>query len=152
MQPSPSTPSTKDTATEECSAKGKACVSVKPERALVSLPSEGSDKLPNVPLSLVLAACPEVQSYAQGPIRHWHDLVRAAHLLRPMMGISPSAWDEAMRALGPEEASVVLAAMLERFGAISSPGDYLRHLSAKAQAGGFSCGPMVMALLRRERA
>lgn len=152
VQPVRNAPATKDSAAEESRAKGRACASVNPARALVGLPSEGSDKLPNVPLSLVLSACPEVQSYAEGPIRHWHDLVRAAHLLRPMMGISPSAWDDAMQAMGPEEASVVLAAMLERFGAISSPGGYLRHLSAKAQAGGFSCGPMVMALLRRERA
>ena len=110
------------------------------------------DKRPNLPLGLVLSACGEVQSYAQGPIRHWHELVQAADLVRPMMGISPSAWDEARRAMGPEEAAIVVAAMLERFGDIRSPGGYLRHLSGKAAAGAFSAGPMVMALLRREAA
>lgn len=100
-----------------------------------------------------MSACHEIQSYTDGKIRHWHELVRAADLVRPMMGISPSAWDEARRAMGPEEAAVVVAAMLERFGDIRSPGGYLRHLSGKAAAGAFSSGgPMVMALMRREAA
>lgn len=108
--------------------------------------------LPNLPLGMVLSSCPEIRTYAEGGIRHWHDLVRAADLVRPMMGISPSAWDEARRAMGPEEAAVVLAAMLERFGEIRSPGGYLRHLTQKAAEGAFSCGPMVMALMRKEAA
>jgi len=111
-----------------------------------------NDKRPNLPLGLVLSTCGEIQTYAEGKIRHWHELVRAADLVRPMMGISPSAWDEARRAMGPEEAAVVVAAMLERFGDIRSPGGYLRHLSQKAAAGAFSSGPMVMALMRREAA
>jgi replication initiation protein RepC len=69
-----------------------------------------------------------------------------------MMGISPSAWEEAKQLMGPEEASVVIVAMLERFGDIHSPGGYLRSLSAKAAMGEFSCGPMVMALMRRDAA
>ena len=112
----------------------------------------GFEKHPNLPLSLVLSSCGEIQSYSDGPIRHWHELVRTADILRPMMGISPSAWDEAKRAMGPEEASIVMAAMLERFEEIRNHGGYLRHLSAKASIGAFSSGPMVMALLRREAA
>ncbi|GFE51931.1 replication initiation protein [Roseobacter cerasinus] len=110
------------------------------------------DRLPNVPLGLCLAVCLEIKAYASGPIRHWHNLVRAADVVRPMMGISPSAWAEAVEAMGPEEAAVVVAAMLERFDDIKSPGGYLRHLSRKAAEGQFSCGPMVMALMRREAA
>lgn len=109
-------------------------------------------KLPNIPLGLVLASCAEIQSYSDTPIRHWHELVRAADMVRPMMGISPSAWDEARQEMGPEEAAVVIAAMLERFADIHSPGGYLRRLSSKAAMGAFSCGPMVMALVRREAA
>ncbi|MEL7045492.1 MAG: replication initiation protein RepC, partial [Pseudomonadota bacterium] len=48
------------------------------------------------------------------------------------------------------EASIVVTAMLERVDEIRSPGGYLRVLTAKAQAGTFSPGPMVMALLRRD--
>lgn len=110
------------------------------------------ERLPNIPLGLCLAVCSEIKTYASGPIRHWHDLVRAADVVRPMMGISPSAWAEAVDAMGPEEAAVVVAAMLERFDDIKSPGGYLRHLSRRAAEGQFSCGPMVMALMRREAA
>lgn len=104
--------------------------------------------LPRIPLGLVLATCKEFKTYHQEPVRHWHQLVRAADTIRPMLGVSPSAWDEARQAMGPEEAAVVLLAMLERFEAIRSPGGYLRALTAKAEQGAFSCGPMVMALTR----
>ena len=115
------------------------------------LPYQDS-RLPNIPLGLVLSVCSEFQTYADGPIRHWHDLVRVADAIRPMMGISPSAWEDAKLAMGPEEASVVIVAMLERFNEIKSPGGYLRHLAAKAADGTFSCGPMIMALMRRDAA
>ncbi len=108
--------------------------------------------LPNIPLGLVLASCQEFRTYADQPVRHWHDLVRVADTVRPMMGISPSAWDEAKRHMGPEEAAVVIVAMLERFAEIRSPGGYLRSLSSKAAGGEFSCGPMIMALMRRDAA
>ncbi|MEQ9565893.1 MAG: plasmid replication protein RepC, partial [Pseudomonadales bacterium] len=96
--------------------------------------------MPNIPLGLVLASCQEFKAYSEQPVRHWHDLVRVADVVRPMMGISPSAWDEAKRYMGPEEASVVIVAMLERFADIRSPGGYLRTLSSKAAIGEFSCG------------
>lgn len=115
-------------------------------------PDIGDEKLPNIPLGLVLAACREFRTYCDGPVRHWHELVRAADILRPMMGVSPSAWDDAKRHMGPEEAAVVMVAMLERFADIQSPGGYLRSLTGKAALGGFSCGPMIMALMRREAA
>lgn len=110
------------------------------------------NNLPRIPLGLVLAACSEYRTYAERPVRHWHDLVRVADVIRPMMGVSPSAWDEAKKYMGPEEASVVILAMLERFGDIRSPGGYLRSLSAKAALGEFSCGPMIMALMRKDAA
>ncbi|WP_066708742.1 plasmid replication protein RepC [Celeribacter ethanolicus] len=115
-------------------------------------PPELDMPMPSLPLGLVLRGCREIQSYSDGVIRHWHQFVRAAEMVRPMMGISPSAWDEAKRYMGPVEASVVLAAMLERVSDIRSPGGYLRSLSAKAADGGFSSGPMVMALMRKEAA
>lgn len=113
-------------------------------------PVETVDRnLPNIPLGLVLSACHEIHGYAAAPIRHWHDLVKAADLVRPMTGISPSAWAEARAVMGPEQAAVVIAAMLERFSEIRSPGGYLRNLTIKAEKGAFSCGPMVMALMRK---
>ena len=108
--------------------------------------------LPKIPLHLVIAACPSLKSFYQGEIRHWHQLFDAACHVRPAMGISASAWEEAQRFMGPEQASIVVAAMLERFADIRSPGGYLRALTTKAAAGEFSCGPMVMALIGRRNA
>jgi replication initiation protein RepC len=108
--------------------------------------------LPKIPLHLVIAACPSLKTFYQGDIRHWHQLFDAACHVRPAMGISASAWEEAQRFMGPEQASIVVAAMLERFADIRSPGGYLRALTAKAAAGEFSCGPMVMALIGRRNA
>lgn len=104
-------------------------------------------QVPKVPLHLVLASCPSLKTFYDGEIRHWHQLYDAASHVRPAMGISVSAWEEAQRCMGPEQASIVVAAMLERFADIRSPGGYLRALTAKAAAGEFSCGPMVMALV-----
>lgn len=106
---------------------------------------------PRLPLGLVLSACPEILSYAEAAPRHWHQFVRLAETVRPMMGISPDAWAEAREVLGPEEASIVLAAMLQRFDLLKSPGGYLRSLVRKAQDGAFSPGPMVMALMRGDK-
>ena len=111
--------------------------------------AEDRRPLPNVPLGLVLKTCLEMQTYHEGPIRHWHQLVATADRVRPMMGISPSAWDAAREAMGPEEAAIVVCAMLERFSEIRSPGGYLRSLTAKAEDGAFSSGLMVMALMRK---
>ena len=137
-------------------AQGEGSVS-DPATALVAEgrtdePVPVDNNLPRIPLGLVLAACSEYRTYAERPVRHWHDLVRVADVIRPMMGVSPSAWDEAKQYMGPEEASVVILAMLERFCDIRSPGGYLRSLSAKAALGEFSCGPMIMALMRKDAA
>lgn len=116
------------------------------------LEDPGERLMPKIPLHLVIAGCPTLKTFYHDEVRHWHQLFKAACHVRPAMGISPSAWEEAQRLMGPEQASVVLVAMLERFTDIRSPGGYLRALAAKAAAGKFSCGPMVMALLGRRSA
>ncbi len=108
--------------------------------------------VPKIPLHLVIASCPSLRTFYQGDVRHWHQLYDAACHIRPAMGINTSAWEEAQRYMGPEQASIVVAAMLERFAEIKSPGAYLRSLTAKAAAGTFSCGPMIMALIGRRNA
>ena len=109
-------------------------------------------RVPKIPLHLVIAGCPSLKTFYQGNIRHWHQLFDAACHVRPAMGISASAWEEAQRFMGPEQASIVVVAMLERFADIRSPGGYLRALTSKAAAGEFSCGPMIMALMSRRNA
>ncbi|MCC5993022.1 MAG: replication initiation protein [Rhodobacteraceae bacterium] len=105
---------------------------------------------PPLPLELVTKAAPDILPYARGDIRSWRDLLIAAETVRPMMGINTDAWSEAQRVMQPEVAATALACMLQDATRIRNPGAYLRALSAKAAEGGFSPGPMVMALLRRE--
>jgi replication initiation protein RepC len=105
---------------------------------------------PALTLHLVLEACPDLLPYARGRLRNWRDLVATAAEVRPMMGISASAWAEAERCMGPETAAVAVSAILQRIGRIRNPGGYLRALSARAQGGGFSPVPMIMALLNRD--
>lgn len=112
-------------------------------------PASGtSDKsLPTLPLYLIIKACPDLEPYAQGRLADWRDLIAAAGFVRGMMGVSASAWEEAKHVMGPETASAVIAAMLQRIASITNPGGYLRALSAKAATGAFSVGPMIMSLL-----
>ncbi|WP_282154051.1 plasmid replication protein RepC [Ruegeria atlantica] len=110
-------------------------------------PAEPDRDLPRVPLPLILKACPDILPYCEREPRDWRDLVVAASYVRGMMGISSSAWQDAQEVMGPEVAAVTVACILQRFGAINSPGGYLRALAGKAAVGGFSPGPMVMALL-----
>ncbi len=53
-----------------------------------------------------------------------------------------------MEVLGEQDASVVVAAILQRGDEIKSAGGYLRALTTKAREGAFSLGPVLMALLR----
>ncbi len=100
------------------------------------------------PLPMVLDACPDIAEHAPTGINSWRDLMATAALVRPWLGISPSAWEEAIEAFGPEDAAVVLAAIQQRSSLINSAGGYLRTLTEKARAGAFSLGPMLMALIR----
>ncbi|MGO7336019.1 plasmid replication protein RepC [Rhizobium leguminosarum] len=101
------------------------------------------------PLGLVLQACPEILAYGpDGVIRNWRDLMAAAVIVRSMLGVSPSAYEEAANVMGPENAATVMACILERGGHINSAGGYLRGLTRRSEKGEFAIGPMLMALLR----
>jgi len=108
---------------------------------------EPNCRQPNLPLGLVLKACPDILPYASHPVQHWHELVGLMASVRSYMGISPDAWAQAQRVMGAEVAAITVAAILQRVDDIRSPGGYLRSLTSKSAAGGFSPGPMVMALL-----
>ena len=106
------------------------------------------------PLGMVLNACPDIVDYAKGGIANWRDFLATAAVVRPMLGISPSAWEEAQTVMGDTQAAIVLACLLQRSSAIQSAGGYLRELTRKAGAGEFSLGPVLMAQLNartRER-
>lgn len=107
--------------------------------------------IPNIPLVVVAKACQEAKTYTDRPMRHWPDLIAVAHELCPMMGISRDAWEDACGSMGAENAGITVLCILERMQDIRSPGGYLRSLTRKAQAGQFSTGPMVMALLNVDK-
>jgi replication initiation protein RepC len=97
------------------------------------------------PLGMVLSACPDIVDYAKGGIATWRDFFATAAVVRPMLGISPSAWEEARTVMGEAEAAVVVACLLQRSSTIQSAGGYLRELTRKAGEGEFSLGPILMA-------
>ena len=101
----------------------------------------------NFPLGMVLDACPDIIDYAKDGISNWRDFVATAAMVRAMLGVSPSAWEEAQTIMGERQAATVIAAILQRAEAIVSAGGYLRDLTRKAEAGEFSLGPMLMALI-----
>ena len=131
-----------------------------PEREPVETPGNGRDgssfsirtsvgKLKSFPLSMVLQACPDIADYGPGgSIGSWRDLITAAVVVRSMLGVSPSTYEEAASVMGPENAATVMACILQRGGCIHSAGAYLRDLTRRARRGEFALSPMLMALSR----
>ncbi|MGD9769455.1 MAG: plasmid replication protein RepC, partial [Pseudolabrys sp.] len=103
------------------------------------------------PLGMILNACPDIVDYAKGGISNWRDLLATAAVVRTVLGISPSAWEEALSVMGEMQAAVVVACILQRATAIRSAGGYLRGLTRKAEAGEFSIGPILMAQINSQR-
>ena len=120
-------------------------------------PSANANPKPSTPktypLGMVLEACPDILDYAtKGGIDNWRDLATTAATVRRAIGVSPDAWAQAQEAMGEHDASIIIAAILQRGDEIKSAGGYLRVLTAKARAGEFSLGPVLMALLRGKAA
>ena len=110
-------------------------------------PKLGSRTEGAFPLRMVLDACPDMVDYAKGGISNWRDFLATANVVRPLIGVSPSAWEEAQTAMGEVYAAIVLACILQKGPTINSAGGYIRELTRKSQAGEFSIGPMLMALI-----
>jgi replication initiation protein RepC len=83
-----------------------------------------------------------------GSVGSWRDLMAAVVVVKSMLGVSPSAYEEACGIMGPENAATVIACVLERAGYINSAGGYLRDLTRRAERGEFVIGPMLMLLSR----
>ncbi|MBP1884967.1 plasmid replication protein RepC [Sinorhizobium mexicanum] len=108
-----------------------------------------SEPIKRFPLGMVLKACPQIADYAPGgTIAGWRDLMSAAVVVRSMLRVSPSAYEDACDVMGAENAAVTIACILERAEHINSAGGYLRDLTSKTRRGEFSVGPVLMALLR----
>ena len=80
----------------------------------------GPVKTAALPLGAVLEACPQIRDYARNDIGDWRDLMQTAGLVRSMLGISPDAWERARETMGDINASITIAAILERAGEIRS--------------------------------
>ncbi|PZM12896.1 plasmid replication protein RepC [Rhizobium tubonense] len=108
-----------------------------------------SEPIKAFPLGVVLRACPTIADYGPGgAIGNWRDLMSAAVVVRSALGVSPSAYQDACEAMGPENAAVAIAGILERANFINSAGGYLRDLTRRTRRGEFSLGPMIIALLK----
>jgi replication initiation protein RepC len=103
------------------------------------------------PLGMVLKACPDIAMYGPGgSINSWRDMMSAGVVVRSMLGVSSSAYQQACSTMGQENAAAAMACILERGGQINSAGGYLRDLTRRAEKGTFSIGPMLMALMRSD--
>ena len=108
-----------------------------------------AEQIKSFPLGMVLRACPQIVDYGPGGgISNWRELMTAAVVVRSMLGVSPSAYEEACNAMGPENAAAAMACILERSNYINSAGGYLRDLTKRSERGEFSIGPMLMSLLK----
>ena len=113
----------------------------------VRQPMNGASKA--FPLAMVLKACPAIVDFgAGGAIGSWRELMSAAVVVRSMLGVSPSAYQNACEIMGAENAATAVACILERANFITSAGGYLRDLARRTERGEFSLGPMIMALLK----
>ena len=110
------------------------------------------------PLPMVIEACPDILDYISGregqgsdPLTSrppsWAEFLKAAELVRAMLGISPDAWRDAVETMGQADASIVVAAILQKGDEVRFPGGYLRALTEKRREGQFSVGPILMALI-----
>ena len=69
-----------------------------------------------------------------------------------MLGISPTAWQTAQRTMGPVDAAVTVACILQQAQRIDRPGGYLRALTSRAAENRFNPRAMLLALSRPEAA
>ncbi len=100
-------------------------------------------------LQTLLKACPEIAFYGpNGEVRNWSDLKQAANVVKAMLSISHSAYDDAEKTMGTQHTNAIIACILERADTIQSAGGYLRSLTEKSRAKQFSIKPMLMALLK----
>ena len=67
-----------------------------------STPQQETPQKATFPLAMVLDACPDIVEQAPEGIKSWRDLIATAERVRPWIGVSPSAWEEANDILGAD--------------------------------------------------
>lgn len=88
-------------------------------------------------LDLVLDACTEIAGWSSSRPRSWQDLYKLANQIRPLIGISPDAWNNALAALGEDHSAVAMAIIYQKYAAnvIREPGGYLRAMTERHRVG-----------------
>ncbi|TPP04988.1 plasmid replication protein RepC [Rhizobium glycinendophyticum] len=138
-----------DSNTESCNELEPSFEKKQGEKSVTNKTTTRKDEPEVFPLSMVLRACPEITAYGPGgSVSSWREMMAAAVTIRQMLGVSPSAYEEACEVLGQAGAAIAIACILERTGHINSAGGYLRDLTSRARRGEFSLGPMLFAQLR----
>ncbi|WP_025091215.1 plasmid replication protein RepC [Brucella intermedia] len=103
---------------------------------------------PSISLDQVLRTCPDIREYGLNGIGTWRELLDASRIVSGFLGISHSAYHEAVHFMGAEAASTVIAWILQKLASINSPGGYLRSLTEKARAGTFSISQLLFSGMR----
>lgn len=124
------------------------------ERGESSSLAAPSFSLPGI--NLILEACPAVSEYSVA-VETEADLVAAARFVRGALGAHESAWNEAVRLLGPVRAAVVVAITLQLHvddvtsgkNHIKNPGGYFRALMRMVATGRMNIQTELLAMSRR---
>jgi replication initiation protein RepC len=133
----------------ESEADPQATTAVEADQPAEQLGKLSPQPIKAYPLATVLQACPEIANYGpSGTIASWRDLMTAAVVVRTMLGVTSSAYQDACNTMGAENTATVMACLLEKAAQINSAGGYLRNLTTRARRGEFSLGPMLMAQIR----
>lgn len=111
------------------------------------------------PQALYRAASPDfrpyIDAYTEGRVPDVLAFIKAAAMLRPALGISPSAWDEATEEMGDFTAALSLlvidARRFDPVRPIRSPGGMLRAFTANHKAGTLNLSGSLIALIERAR-
>lgn len=105
----------------------------------------GKSAIPSPQLSLwaVMAMCKTVEDLAGRTFQTWEDFVHGLDQLARPTGIDAGVWAYARQSMGPRDAAIALAVIIERFGEIRSPNAYLRCLAQKAADRSFSASHML---------
>ncbi|MGH6773277.1 plasmid replication protein RepC [Brucella tritici] len=110
----------------------------------VSLEAEERVRVsPSISLDQVLRTCPDIREYGANGIASWRDLHDASRIVSGFLGISHSAYQDAIASMGAETASTAIAWILQKLATINSPGGYLRSLTQKARGGDFSISQLL---------
>ncbi|NTH16438.1 hypothetical protein G6L99_30375 [Agrobacterium rhizogenes] len=104
------------------------------------------------PLNRVLQVCPRIVDCApNGAIGDWGDLILAAAIARPRLGISLLAYQDACFVMGLENAATVVACLLERGAHTNQSDGSERDRTQPILGDEFSIGLMLISLLCPDR-